>query len=84
MIDIQNLQFMTDDGELVSIFISDALTDVDPNLNVLMQIPVFTDGKSGHIHVNGKQVLLLSKNPVIREATRWALSSRMLNYKPRT
>ena len=80
---IQSLQFMTDDGELISLFIGDAIHYIDEEENVTLQIPVFADGRSCHIYVSSNVIAGLSKNSLIKEATKWALSSRMMNYKPR-
>lgn len=80
---IQSLQFMTDDGELISLFIGDAIHYIDEEENVTLQIPVFADGRSCHIYVPSTVVSALSKNSLVKEATSWALSSRLMNYKPR-
>jgi hypothetical protein len=83
MNNIANIQFLTDDGESVSIFIQESLANIDENGVVNLQVPVFADGRSGHIYLTGQEASVLSKSPVIREAARWALSTRLANYKPR-
>ncbi len=80
---IRNIQFTTDDGEIISVFIEEALAEVQDKVTVNLQVPVFADGRSGHIYLTGNEVVALSKSPIIREATRWALSTRMRVQKPR-
>ena len=74
---IDNIQFTTDDGEYVSVFLKEALAEIDENDFVNLQVPIFADGRQGHIYLTAQQVGILSKSPVIREATRWALSTRL-------
>jgi hypothetical protein len=80
---LKSVQFMTDDGELISLFIGDAIHYIDEEDNVTLQIPVFADGRSSHIYVSSNVVTALSKNSLIKEATQWALSTRLMSYKPR-
>lgn len=81
---IESISFYTDDGETVSIFLKEALAEIDENNCVNLQVPVFADKRSGHIYLTGQEAAALVRSPVIKEATRWALSSRMMNYKPRS
>lgn len=74
---IDSIQFMTDDGETVSVFLNEALAEIDEENCVNLQVPVFADGRSGHIYVTGQETRVLLKSPVIREATQWALSTRV-------
>jgi hypothetical protein len=80
---IESIQFMTDDGETISVFISDAIHEIDEMGVVVLQLPVFADGRSGVMYLSYKEVSLLGKNPIIKGATEWALSSRLARYKPR-
>jgi hypothetical protein len=80
---IDNIQFMTDDRETISVFIKEALVEIDENKIVTLQIPVFADGRSGHIYLTSQESMALLKSPVIREAMKWALSTRVMNYNPR-
>lgn len=83
MLPITSIQFMTDDQETISLFLGDAIHYIDEEDNVTLQIPVFADGRSAHIYVSSNVVNALSKNSLIKEATEWAFSSRLSNYKPR-
>lgn len=80
---VESITFTMDDGETVSIFLKEALAEIDENNCVNLQVPVFADKRSGHIYVTGQEATALNRSPIIREATRWALSSRMMNFKPR-
>lgn len=80
---IKSIQFTTDDGECVSVFIEEAIAEIDEDGSVNMQIPVFADGRSGHIYATSQEASVISRSPLIKGATEWALSSRMMNYKPR-
>jgi hypothetical protein len=80
---IYSIQFMTDDGETISLFLGEAIHYIDEEDNVTLQVPVFADGRSSHLYVSSNVVSALSKNSLIKEATTWALSSRLMNYKPR-
>ena len=77
------IQFKTDDNETISIFLKDAIHEIDDDGDVTLQVPVFADSRSGHIYISSKEVALLSKNPVIRKATQWALNTRLSSYHPR-
>lgn len=74
---IQSIQFMTDDGECISVFIGESLSEIDEEGAVNLQVPVFADGRSGHIYLTSQEVGVIRKSPIIKEATRWALSSRV-------
>ncbi len=80
---IDSIQFTTDDYETINIFIKEAIAEIDNNNVVTLQIPVFADGRSGHIYLTGQEVAILAKSPLIREATKWALSTRLTRYTPR-
>jgi len=80
---IDSIQFTTDDYETVTVFIKEAIAEIDENNAVSLQVPVFADGRSGHIYLTGQEVSVLSKSPLIREATKWALHTRLSNYNPR-
>lgn len=73
---IQSIQFMTDDGECVSVFIGEALAEIDEEGAVHLQVPVFADDRSGHLYLTEQEVAVIRKSPIVREATRWALKSR--------
>jgi hypothetical protein len=79
---IESIQFVTDDGETVSVFIKEALAEIDDNNCVNLQVPIFADGRSGHLYLTGQEVSVIVKSPLIKEATRWALNSRAM--KPRS
>lgn len=81
---IDNIQFNTDDDETISVFLADALHEIDDEGEVTLQVPVFADSRSGHIYLSSKDVALIRRNPVIRKATQWALSTRMSSHHPRT
>jgi hypothetical protein len=83
MLPIHCIQFMTDDEETISLFIGEAIHYIDEEENVTLQIPVFADNRSSHLYVSSNTVAAFSKNSLIKEATQWALSSRLMNYKPR-
>lgn len=74
---IRSVQFMTDDGETISIFIEEALSEIDEEGVVTLQLPVFADGRSGHIYLTNQECAVISRSPIIKEATRWALGNRM-------
>jgi hypothetical protein len=80
---IDSIQFVTDDYETVTVFIKEAIAEIDENQVVNLQVPVFADGRSGHIYLTGQEVMVLAKSPVIREATKWALNTRLTRYTPR-
>lgn len=80
---IHSIQFSTDDGETISLFIGEAIHYIDEEDNVTLQVPVFADGRCSHLYISSNVVNALSKNSLIKEATQWALSSRLMNYKPR-
>lgn len=73
---VTTVQFITDDEECVSVFIGDALSEIDEEGNVNLQVPVFADGRSGHIYVTLQEARVIERSPVVREALRWALSTR--------
>lgn len=81
---IDNIQFNTDDDETISVFLSDAIHDIDDEGEVTLQVPVFADSRSGHIYLSSKDIALIRRNPVIRKATQWALATRMSSHHPRT
>lgn len=81
---IDSITFTMDDGETVSIFLKEALAEIDENNCVNLQIPVFADGRSGHIYLTAQELAVTERTPMIKDATRWALISRTMNYKPRT
>jgi hypothetical protein len=83
MYGISSFSFTTDDGETVSVFLSDAIADIDENNNVTLQVPVFADDRSGVIYLDSSDVKMFNKSTVIRELNRWLFSGRMRNYKPR-
>ena len=80
---IDNIQFNTDDNETISVFLSDALHEIDDDGEVTLQVPVFADSRSGHIYLSSKDIALLRRNQVIRKATQWALNTRISSYHPR-
>lgn len=80
---IDSIQFMTDDGESISVFIAEAIHEIDEEGAVILQLPVFADGRSGVMYLTQQEVALLRKSPVIKGATAWALNSRLANFKPR-
>lgn len=73
---IQGLQFITDDGECISVFVQESLSEIDDEGAVYLQVPVFADGRSGHIVLTSQEVKVIEKSPIVREALRWALSTR--------
>ncbi len=77
------VQFSTDDGESISIFLKEATHEIDDDGEVTLQIPIFADERSGVIYLSSKEVVSLSKSPVIRRATQWALMTRLKSYHPR-
>jgi hypothetical protein len=77
------VQFSTDDGESISIFLKEATHEIDDDGEVTLQIPIFADERSGVIYLSSKEVVSLSKSPVIRRATKWALMTRLQSYHPR-
>jgi hypothetical protein len=80
---IDSFQFRTDDHETVSIFLGDAIHEIDDDGEVTLQVPVFADGRSGHFYISSKELVALSKNPVVRRATQWALNTRLNSHHPR-
>lgn len=75
--DISSFHFTTDDGESVAVFLSDAIHHIDDESNVVLQVPVFSDHRSGVIYLTDKGLSSLSKNSVVKEAVKWALRGRM-------
>ena len=80
---VDSIQFRTDDHETISVFLADSIHEIDDDGDVTLQVPVFADGRSGHIYISSKELAFLSKNPVIRKATQWALNTRLSSYHPR-
>jgi hypothetical protein len=80
---VHSIHFMTDDQETISLFLGESIHYIDEEENVTLQIPVFADGRSSHLYVSSNTVSALLKNSIIKEATQWALSSRLMNYRPR-
>ena len=81
--DIKSVQFVTDDDETITVFIQEALADIDDENVVHMQLPVFASERSGHIYLTSQECNALVRTPIIREALRWAVMTRLNNYKPR-
>lgn len=81
---IDAIQFTTDDGETISVFISDAIHDIDEEGVVTLQLPVFADGRCGIMYLTQQEVAILSKSPIVKGATAWALNSRLKGFQPRT
>lgn len=73
---IQSIQFMTDDGECISVFIGESIHEIDEEGVVHLQVPVFADERSGHLYLTEQEVSVIRKSPIVREATKWALRSR--------
>jgi len=76
-VNINSFHFMTDDGESISVFLSDSIHQIDEEDNVTIQVPVFADDKSGVIYITDRGLSSISKNSVVREAIKWALRGRM-------
>jgi hypothetical protein len=83
MNDIRMIQFVTDDNECISVFLHEALSEVDDEGAVNLQVPVSADGRWGHIYLTSQEVSIIMRSPIIREATRWALNTRLTRYTPR-
>jgi hypothetical protein len=83
MNEIKSITFTTDDDETISVFVSEALSEVDEEGAVTLQVPVFAKERSGHIYLTAQEVSIISRSPIIREATRWALHTRLTRYTPR-
>lgn len=83
MLPINLIQFMTDDEETISVFIKDSISEIDEEGVVTLQVPVFADGRSGHIYLTSQECSIIARSPIVREATQWALRSRLTNHKPR-
>jgi RNA polymerase subunit RPABC4/transcription elongation factor Spt4 len=75
--DIVSFNFMTDDGESVSVFLGDSIHQIDEEDNVIIQVPVFTDERSGVIYITDRGLSSVSRNTVVKEAMKWALRGRM-------
>jgi hypothetical protein len=75
--DISSFHFTTDDGESIAVFLSDAIHRIGENNEVVLQVPVFSDQRSGVIYVNEGSIVSMSKNNIVREAIKWALRGRM-------
>jgi len=74
---IKSIHFETDDGETVSVFISDAMCYVDDaNPETLLQVPVFTNERSGVLYVTEQEMGTIFRNMLIKEAMSWALRNR--------
>ena len=81
---VDSIEFVTEDGESISLFFAEALSDIDDQDNVTLQVPIFADGRSGHMHMSLQEAESISRNIVIRRAAKWALNTRMTKYEPRT
>jgi phosphoglycerate-specific signal transduction histidine kinase len=79
MLPVNLIQFVLDDEEIITVSIKDSLADIDEEGVVTLQVPVFADGRNGHIYLTSQECSAIERSPVIKEATRWALSSRMRN-----
>jgi len=77
MNDIRMIQFVTDDKECISVFLNEALSEIDEEGAVNLQVPVSADGRWGHIYLTSQEVAIITRSPIIREATRWALKTRL-------
>jgi hypothetical protein len=77
------IQFSTDDGESIFVFIKEATHNIDDDGEVTLQIPIFADERSGVVYLSSKEIASLSRSPVIRRATQWALNTRMSSHHPR-
>lgn len=75
--DISSFHFTTDDGESIAVFLSDAIHQIDDGGNVVLQVPVFSDQRSGVIYLTDKGLSSFLKNNVIKEGVKWALRGRM-------
>lgn len=74
---IKSIHFEMDDGESVSIFLSDAMCYVDEsNPENLLQVPVFAGDRTGVLHVTEQEARTVSNNMLVKEATQWALKTR--------
>jgi hypothetical protein len=78
---INSIQITTDDGETISVFLEDSIAEIDENKCVTLQVPVFADGRSGHIYLGSNEALFFTRTKLIREVTEWALSSRTMTRK---
>lgn len=80
---LKSVQFVTDDGETISVFIQEAIAEIDEEGAVTLQLPVFADGRSGHIYLTSQECAIIARSPIVREAMKWALNTRLAKYTPR-
>jgi len=78
---INSVQVTTEDGETISVFLEDSIAEIDENKCVTLQVPVFADGRSGHIYLGSHEALAFTRTRLMREVTQWALSSRMIGRR---
>jgi hypothetical protein len=75
--DISSFHFTTDDGESIAVFLGDSIHRIDDEGNVVLQVPVFSDQRSGVIYLTEKGLASFLKSNVIKEGIKWALRGRM-------